>query len=50
MGGHFSGALIYADNIKVLSPSMSGLRTRSKVYEEYEFNVLFYGKNIRCVF
>ena len=43
MGGHFTGALAYADDITLLSPSMYGLRTLSKVCEEYatEFDVTF---------
>ena len=52
MGGHFTGALAYADDITLLSPSMSGLRTLSKVCEEYatEFDVTFNGKKISCCF
>ena len=52
MGGHFNGALAYADNITLLSPSMSGLRTLSKVCEEYatEFDVTFNGKKVSCCF
>ena len=46
MGGHFTGALAYVDNSTLLSPSMSGMRTLSKVCEEYatEFDVTFNGK------
>ena len=52
MGGHFTGALAYADNITLLSPSMSGLRTLSIVCEEYatEFDVTFNGKQVSCCF
>ena len=52
MGGHFTGALAYADDITLLSPSMSGLRTLSKVCEEYatEFDVTFNGKKVSCCF
>ena len=44
MGGYFTGALAYADHIT--SPSMSGLRTLSKVCDEYAtvFDVTFNGK------
>ena len=51
MGGHFTGALAYADDITLLSPSMSGLRTLSKVCEEYatEFDVTFNGKKVSCM-
>ena len=52
MGGHFTGALAYADNITLLSPSMSGLRTLSKVCEEYaiEIDVTFNGKESQLLF
>ena len=52
MGGHFTGALAYADNITLLSPSMSGLRTLSKICEEYaiEFDVTFNGKKSQLLF
>ena len=50
MGGHFTGVLAYADDITLLSPSMSGIRTLSKVCEEYvnEFDVTFNGKKVSC--
>ena len=54
MGGHFTGALAFADNIPLLSPSMSGLRIWSNVCEEYAteidvtFNVVFHGY-IMCI-
>ena len=52
MDVHFSGALAYADDITLLSPSMSGLRTLSQVCEEYatEFDVTFNGKKFSCCF
>ena len=52
MGGHFTGALAYADNITLLSPNMMGLRTLSKVCEEYttEFDVTFNGKKSQLLF
>ena len=52
LGGHFTGALLYADDITLLSPSMSGKRTLSKVCEEYvtEFDVTFNDKKVRCCF
>ena len=52
MGGHFTGALAYADDITLQSPSMSGLRTLSKVCEEYatEFDITFNGKKSQLVF
>ena len=50
MGGHFTGALPYADDITLLC--MSGLRTLSKVCEEYatEFDVTFNGKKSKLLF
>ena len=50
MGGHFTGVLVYADDITLLSRSMSGLRILSKVYEEYatEFDVTLNGKKRIC--
>ena len=52
MGGHFTGALPYADDITLLSPSTSELRTLSKVCGEYatEFDVTFNGKKVSCCF
>ena len=52
MGGHFTGALAYADDITLLSPSMSGLRTLSTVCVEYatEFDVTFNGKKSQLLF
>ena len=52
MGGHFTGALAYADDITLLTQSMSGMRTLSKVYEEYatEFDVTFNGKKSQLLF
>ena len=51
MGGHFTGALAYVDDITLLSPSMFGLRSLSKVCEEYatEFDVTFNGKKYIAV-
>ena len=52
MGGLFTGALAYADDITLLSASMSGLKTLSKVCEEYatEFDVTFNGKTSQLLF
>ena len=52
IGGHFIGALAYADDITLLSSSMSGLRTLSKVCEEYatEFDVAFNGTKSQMLF
>ena len=47
LGGHFIGALAYADDI-----TLSGLRTLSKVCEEHatEFDVTFNGKQVSYCF
>ena len=52
MDGHFTKALAYADDITLQSPSMFGLRTLSKVCEEYatEFDVTFLGKKSQLLF
>ena len=52
MAGHFTVALAYADDITLLSSSMSGLRTLSNACEEYatEFDVTFNGKKSVVVF
>ena len=52
MGGHFTGALTYADDITLLSPNMSGMRTLSKVCEEYatQFDLTLNGKKVSCCF
>ena len=44
--------MAYADNITLLSPSMPGLRTLSKVCEEYEteFDVTINGQKVSCCF
>ena len=48
--GYYTGALAYADDYTLLSPSISRLRTLSKVYDEYatEFDVTFNGKKVSC--
>ena len=52
MAAHFTGVLEYADDIRLLSPSMSVLRTLSKVCEEYatESDVTFNGKKSQWLF
>ena len=52
MGGLFTGALAYTDDVTLLCRSMSGLRTLSKVCEEYatKFDVTFNGKKSFAVF
>ena len=52
VGCHMFGALAYADDITLLSPSMPGLRTLSKVCEEYatKFDVTFNRKKLFVVF
>ena len=48
MCGHFSGSLRYADDIRLLSPSMYGLKTLNKLGNlayatELDFNCYFAG-------
>ena len=52
MGGHFTGALAYADDITLLYPSMSGLRTLSKVCEEYAMSLMSHlmANKVSCCF
>ena len=52
MGEHFTGSLAYADDITLLSPSMSGLTTLGKVCDEYAtaVDVTFNGKKVNCCF
>ena len=48
MGGHYAGALAYADDITLISPSMTGLRKMSDICEQYasEYDILFNGSKI----
>ena len=43
MGGHYGGALAYADDITLISPSMTGLRKMSSICEQFasEYDILF---------
>ena len=43
MGGHYGDALAYADDITLISPSMTGLRKMSSICEQYasEYDILF---------
>ena len=52
MGGYFTRALAYMDDITLLSPSMSGMGTLRKVCEEYatEFDVTFNGQKCQLLF
>ena len=40
MGGHFTGALAYADDITLLSPSMPGLRTLVKFVRNMQLSLM----------
>ena len=40
IGRHFTGALAYADNITLLSPSMSGMRTLSNVVINMQLSLM----------
>ena len=43
MGGHYACALAYADDITLISPSMTGLRKMSSICEQYAsaYDILF---------
>ena len=52
MGGHFTGALAYADDITLLSPNMSGMRSLSKVVRTMQLSLMSHlmGKKVSCCF
>ena len=52
MGGHYAGALAYADDITLISPSMTGLRKMSSICEQYasEYDILFNGSKSKLLF
>ena len=52
MGGHYAGALAYADDITLISPSMTGLRKMSSICEQYasEYDSLFNRSLSRLLF
>ena len=52
MGGHYAGALAYADDITLISPSMTGLRKMSSICEQYasEYDILFNGRKSKLLF
>ena len=52
MGGHYAGALAYADDITLMSPSMTGLRKMSSICEQYasEYDILFNGSKSKLLF
>ena len=52
MGGHYAGALAYADDITLISPSMTGLRKMSSICEQYasEYDMLFNGSKSKLLF
>ena len=45
MGEHYAGALAYADDVTLISPSMTGLKKMSSICEQYasEYDILFNG-------
>ena len=45
IGGHYAVALVYADDITLISPSVTGLRKMSSICEQYasEYDILFNG-------
>ena len=52
MGSHFTGALAYADDLTLLSPSISGLKILIEVCEQYarDFDILFNGNKSQLLF
>ena len=52
MGGHYAGALAYADDITLKSPSMTGLRKMSSICEQYasEYDILFNRSKSKLLF
>ena len=52
MGGHNAGPLTYADDITLISPSMTGLRKMSSICEQYasEHDILFNGSESKLLF
>ena len=52
MGGHYAGALVYADDITLISPSMTGLRKMSSICEQYasEYEILYNGSKSKLLF
>ena len=52
MVGHYAGALAYADDITLISPSMTGLRKMSSICEQYasEYDILFTGSKSKLLF
>ena len=52
MGGHYAGALAYADDITLISPNITGLRKKSSICEQYAsaYNILFNGSKSKLLF
>ena len=52
MGGHYAGALAYADDITLISPGINGLRKISSICEQYasEYDILFNGRKSKLLF
>jgi hypothetical protein len=51
MGNHYFGALSYADDLCILSPTLSGLENMLNVCEKYgkEFDVIYNPKKTQCM-
>ena len=51
-GRTHAGALVYADDITLISPSMTGLRKMSSICEQYAFvyDILFNGSKRKLLF
>ena len=52
MGGHYAGALAYADDITLISPSMTVLRKMSSICDQYasKYDILFNGSKSKLLF
>ena len=52
IGGHYAGAPAHADDITLMSPSMTGLRRMGSICEHYasEYDILFNGSKHKLLF
>ena len=52
MGGHYAGAIAYADDITLISPGINDLRKISSICEQYasEYDILFNGRKSKLLF
>ena len=52
IGGHFVGALAYADDVTLVAPSRSGIRTLINVCEQFalDYDITFNGTKSQLMF